>query len=126
MARILVIEDDDQMRGMLRQMLERSGYEVIDAPDGKVGMNLYSEKRADLIITDVVMPEKDGIETIMELRRGSPAVKIIAISGGGRIGPEDHLLVAKGLGAQYTFIKPFELKELLKAVSALLSEGGNL
>jgi len=102
-------------------MFEREGYEVVDAPDGKVAMRLHQEEPADLVITDLIMPEKEGIETIMELRQTSPDVKIIAISGGGRIEPETHLKVAKGLGAMRTFTKPIEPKELLSSVRELLA-----
>jgi len=83
MARILLIDDDAPVRRTLRKMLERQGYEVEEAPDGKAGLTLYQENPADLIITDLIMPEMEGIETIMELRRRFPDVKIIAMSGGG-------------------------------------------
>ena len=120
MARILIIDDDPQILNMLRQTLEREGYEVIDASDGKEGLKLYQENPTDLIITDLIMPEKEGIETIMELRRDFPDVKIIAITGGGRIDPKQYLSMAKSFGAQYTFTKPVERKKLLKAVKELL------
>ena len=84
MKRLLVIDDDDQMRQMLKQMLERAGYEIIDAPDGQTGIELYRQNPTDLIITDLIMPQKDGMETIIELKRDFPNVKIIAISGGSR------------------------------------------
>jgi len=119
-ARILIIDDDPQILGMLRQTLEREGYEVIDASDGKEGLKLYQENPTDLIITDLIMPEKEGIETIMELRRDFPDVKIIAITGGGRIDPKQYLSMAKSFGAQYTFTKPVARAELLKAVRKLL------
>jgi DNA-binding NtrC family response regulator len=120
MARILVIDDDVQILEMLRQTLEREGYEVIGSLDGKEGIRLYREAPTDLIITDIVMPEKEGIETIMELKRDFPDVKIIAISGGGRIGPEDYLRIAKKLGAMHTFTKPIGREELLGVVRELL------
>ena len=82
MSRILIIEDDEHVRGMLRKMLERIGYDVFDAPDGKEGLDFYRNTPVDLVITDILMPEKEGIQTIMELRREFPDVKIIAISGG--------------------------------------------
>ena len=118
--RILIIDDEVPIREMLRQMLEREGYEVIDAPDGKVAMNLHREEPADLIITDLIMPEKEGMETIMEFRREFPEVKIIAMSGGGRIGPEVYLQMAKRIGAMRTFTKPIERKALLEAIRELL------
>ena len=122
MALILIIDDDDQIRRVLRKTLERDGYDVADAPNGKEGIRLYRENPADLVITDIIMPEKEGIETIMDLRREFPEVKIIAMSGGGRIGPEDYLNMAKGLGAQRTLTKPLERDELLKMVMELINE----
>ena len=106
MANILIIDDDNQFREMLRQMIERDGYEVIEASDGKEGIALYRKNPTDLIITDLIMPEKDGIETIQELKKDFPEIKIIAISGGGRLGPNDYLQLAKMLGAQRTLTKP--------------------
>lgn len=120
MSRILVIDDDEQIRWMLRQMLEHEGYEVVDAPDGKVAMILQQEEPADLIITDLLMPEKDGIETIREMRKGFPHVKIIAISGGGAIGPEEYLDLAEKLGSNHTFVKPVRRKEMLEVVRDLI------
>ena len=119
-SRILIIEDDVQIREMLRQTMEREGYEVVDAPNGKVAMKIQREKPAALIITDLIMPEKEGIETIRELRQDFQDIKIIAISGGGRLGPEEYLDMAKMLGAQRTFAKPIERKVLLDAVRELL------
>jgi DNA-binding response OmpR family regulator len=119
-ARILVIDDDEQIRAMLRQMLERSGYKVAEAPDGKEGIRLFREKPADLVITDLIMPWGEGIETIMELKRDFPRVKVIAISGGGMFRPDDYLLAAKEFGADRTFTKPVKQNELLKAVRELL------
>ena len=120
MKRILIIDDDEQLLKMLGQMLDRNGYEVVKASNGNVGLKLYRENPADIIITDIVMPEKEGIGTIMELRRDFPNVKIIAISGGGRIGPDQYLPLAKGLGAKYTFEKPIGREELLNAIRKLL------
>jgi len=120
MARILIIDDDAQLLAMLRQTLEREGYEVVEASDGKAGLKRYHENPTDLIITDLIMPEKEGIETITELRRAFPDVKIIAISGGGQVDPGQYLSIAKSFGVQYTFAKPVERNELLKAVRDLL------
>ena len=122
MALILIIDDDDQFRAMLRQMLEYEGYEVVDAPDGKEGIRIYRVKPTDLIITDIVMPKKEGIETIVELRRDFPEVKIIAMSGGGILGPDTYLQMAKGLGAMRTLTKPIKREDFLKAVWELLDE----
>ena len=120
MARILIIDDEIRIRSMLRQMLERTGHEVVDAPDGDAGIKLYRNGPADLVITDLIMPEKEGLETIMELRCDFPDVKIIAISGGGRVGPTGYLEVTKKLGAQRIFAKPFAVKEILQAVHELI------
>jgi len=122
MALILIIDDDDQIRRVLRKTLERDGYKVADAPNGKEGIRLYRENPADLVITDIIMPEKEGIETIIELKRDFPEVKIIAMSGGGHIGPEGYLQDAKMLGAQRTLTKPIERNELLKTVMELVNE----
>lgn len=122
MKRILVIDDDIQVRQLLRQILEREGYQVLDAPDGKKGLELYRQSPTDLVITDIIMPEKEGIETIMELKRDFPDVKIIAISGGSRVLDKENCLEnAKILGALQIFTKPFDRKELLQAIQELLS-----
>lgn len=121
MKRILVIDDHTALRQMLRRILEREGYEVVEAGDGKEGMELYRQVPADLIITDVVMPEKDGVEIIRELKRDFPDVRIIAISGGSRTLDAQYCLAAmKALGALYLLTKPFGRKELLEAVHELL------
>ena len=104
-------------------MLERAGYEVLEAPDGRVGMRVFREEQAHLVITDIVMPEKEGLETIMTLRREFPDVKIVAVSGAGRLGPQDYLHMAKVLGVQHTFSKPFEMRQMLDAVRKLTGVG---
>ena len=119
MRRILIIDDDTLFRQMLRQMLERAGYEVVEAEDGKKGTELFREAPTDLIITDIIMPEKEGIETIIELKREFAEVKIIALSGGGRLKAKECLNGAKGLGASHIFTKPFDRKELLEAIQEL-------
>lgn len=120
MAKILVVDDDDQVRLMMRQVLERDGYTVATAADGKEAIKLFKIEAFDLVITDIIMPEKEGIETITELRRDYPELKIIAISGGGRHRPEGYLELAKGLGATMTMVKPFERSEILAAVKNVL------
>lgn len=122
MSKILVVDDDEQVRIMLKLTLEREGYGVDEAQDGVDALRKYDPAEHDLIITDIVMPEKEGIETIMELRAGNPDVKIIAISGGGRINPEDYLKWAKRFGVEQTFTKPVDRQELLAAVAGLLSD----
>jgi CheY-like chemotaxis protein len=116
MARILIIDDEPQIRSMLRLMLERDGYEVVEAPDGIEGIRAYRQKPADLIITDLIMPNKDGIGMIIELQKEFPDVKIIAMSGGGLNKPEGYLKGAKKLGAACTLTKPIDREEMLRAV----------
>jgi len=118
--RILIVDDEDQMRSMLRQMLKSPGYEISEASNGKIALRLCKDRQTDLIITDLIMPEKEGIETIVEIKRSFPEIKIIAISGGGQNDPETYLELAKKLGAERTLAKPFEMKELLKTVEDLL------
>jgi CheY-like chemotaxis protein len=120
MARILIIDDEAMIRDLLKELLEREGYETITASGGNDGIEIYREKPADLIITDLIMPGKEGIETIMELRRDFKDVKIMAMSGGGRIDPETYLQMAKTLGAVKTIAKPFDRKELLETIQELL------
>ncbi|MBU0730827.1 MAG: response regulator [Proteobacteria bacterium] len=122
MARILIADDDVQVRTMLREMLERAGYEVDEAADGAKAMKLFRENPYDLVITDIIMPEKEGIETIMELRRDYPNLTIFAISGGGRVGPDNYLKLAQKIGARKTFTKPFDRTELLGAVAEALKK----
>ena len=124
MKRILVIDDDVQMRRMLRQLLERAEYEVIEAADGDTGIELHRHEPMDLIITDLIMPKKDGMETIIELKRDFPDVKIIAISGGSRaMDPKDYLHYATQHGVVHTLTKPFDPQEMLDAVQIALQEG---
>ena len=120
MPRILIIDDEEQVRLYLRRILEPEGHEVVEAGNGKVGLHLYREEPADLIITDVFMPEKEGLETIRELRSDYPEVKIIAISGGGRNIDLDFLPLAKQLGALRTLAKPFDRQKMLDAVQEVL------
>jgi len=116
MERILIIDDEPQIRSMLRLMLERDGYEVVQAPDGIEGIRLYRQNPSDLIITDLIMPNKDGIGMIIDLKKEFPEVKIIAMSGGGLNKPDGYLKGAKKLGAAYTLTKPIDREEMLRAV----------
>ena len=119
MRRILVIDDDENMLGILAEMLTTAGYEVVEASNGKEGMRLYREAPFDLIVTDLLMPEKDGLEVVMELRKEFPEVRIITHSGGGAYG-NSSLETAKALGAARTLRKPFREDQLLKAVREVL------
>ncbi len=122
MARILVIEDDPMLRRMINHQLQSEGHEVFEAPNGALGLKALEEKQADLVITDIFMPEKEGIETIMEVREKYPQAKIIAISGGGRLESVNYLELARNLGAHKIFQKPVKREELLDAVHELLKE----
>lgn len=116
MAKVLVIEDNQQVLYSYKRMLELAGHQVVGAVNGNEGTRLYREDPADVVITDMVMPEKDGMETIMELRKDYPGVKIIAVSGGGAIGPYCYLMTAQRLGANRILTKPIDKSELVKAV----------
>ncbi len=122
MPRILLIDDDEPFRNMLHKILERAGYEVQPAADGKQALELFRQQQPDLIITDLVMPEKEGLETILELRREAPNAKIIAMSGGARMNPRTSLAMAEKFGARKTLSKPFSHQEILDAVSDVLNE----
>jgi DNA-binding NtrC family response regulator len=119
--RILIIDDDHQLRAMLRQMLERAGYEVAEAANGADGLKLCRIQVPDLVITDLIMPEKEGVETMLELKRDFPNTPVIAISGGGRAGTVDYLPIARRLGARRTIAKPFSREEMLDAVREVLA-----
>ena len=123
MARILIIDDDDQFRTMLKTMLEKAGYnDIEEAANGSIGMKLFRQHPFDLVITDIIMPDKEGIEMITELTRDYPRIKIIAMSGGGRTGHQGYLEMAKYLGASRTLAKPFKHADLIDAVQELLRE----
>jgi DNA-binding response OmpR family regulator len=119
---ILVIEDDFAVRELILQTLSRAGYQVIAAGDGVEGLSLFREKNPALVITDIVMPQKEGLQTIIELRQESPGVKVIAMSGGGRYCNADYLKLARKFGAARTVSKPFMREEMLTAVRELLAE----
>ncbi|HBG60600.1 MAG: hypothetical protein A2Y03_00820 [Omnitrophica WOR_2 bacterium GWF2_38_59] len=122
MARILVIDDDDDVREMLKELLERKNYEVVVASNGREGIDIYRQEPADLVITDIIMPEKDGVDTIYELGKEFPLLKVIAISGGGRGNANDYLESTKMLSSvKYSFTKPFATEDILKAVNELLA-----
>ena len=120
MARILVIDDDDTVRLSLRMSLEDAGHAVEEARDGAAGLESLKNRPVDLVISDIFMPEKEGLETIDEIRHDYADIKIIAISGGGRIDPEDYLDIAKKLGADRALFKPFDIQLLVDTVDELL------
>ena len=122
MARILLIDDDDSVRTMLRLTLAYFGHTVIEARNGKEGLDMFQHANADLLITDIVMPEKDGLEVVMELRERHPSVKIIAISGADS---GDYLDSARLMGAAKVLLKPFSSDVLMAAINALLPGGAS-
>jgi len=122
MARILVIDDDRLLREAVRGLLESARYDVIEAADGDAGLRLYREQGADLVLVDIFMPERDGLEVIRTLRAKAPQALIIAMSGGGRLVKVDLLQAAARFGASRTLAKPFEPRTLLSAVHGLLHQ----
>jgi CheY-like chemotaxis protein len=125
MARILVIDDNTPFRELLALVLLRAGYEVADAADGLEGVRMFRQKPADLVIMDIFMPEKEGMEAIQELRRDFPEVKIIAITGGGAgISGGQILQMAREFGAIDGMQKPFDIEKFLEAVEKALRQAG--
>ncbi len=121
-ARILVIDDDELIRDTLRDVLEEAGYRVVEARDGAMGVRKHKANPCDLVITDIIMPEKEGLETIVELKRDYPQLRIIAVSGGGRVQKFDFLSLAEQFGADRILQKPFKNTELLETVRTLLGD----
>jgi CheY-like chemotaxis protein len=124
MKRILFIDDNEPFRVSFARILERQGYTVVQAGDGLEGLRKFEEERPDLIICDLIMPEMEGMETIQELLRRKPDVRIIAISGGGRVNPLDYLKIAQMMGAVEQLAKPFSSDELISVVERLIGPGG--
>jgi len=120
MERILIVDDDHETRVVLEEILTRSGFAVSVAMGGSEAVRCWRTERIDLAIIDVWMPEKDGLETIMEIRRITPNAKIIAISGVKTAGPMDPLALASRMGARTTLQKPFTGEQLLYAIADLL------
>ncbi|HYX05747.1 MAG TPA: response regulator [Bacteroidales bacterium] len=117
---IMLVDDDKAIREMLKDMLEDAGFKVDTMEDGQQAIDNFNKELYQLVITDIIMPEKEGIELIIHLKKVAPEIKIIAISGGGRGKPEDYLLNAEILGADATFTKPFSPAKLLEKVQSLL------
>ena len=118
--RILLIDDDIIVRQTIANVLTDAGYEVVSAPDGVTGMRAYRRSRPDLVITDIIMPDQEGIQTLMEIHKVDPTAKVIAISGGGRTSNQRILDVARTMGASDTLAKPFDLEDLLRVVQRWL------
>ena len=120
MHRILIIDDEPALRLTIRETLEGAGYEVEEAQNGAEGLSLHQRWPFDLIITDIFMPEKDGLELIKELRHGSEFVPVLAISGGGLFRAEDALVAARKAGASEVLQKPFALQQIVWSVESAL------
>ena len=120
MARILLIDDEAAVREVTRAMLERLGHAVVEAVDGSAGIQTLRGSGFDLVVTDLVMPGKEGLETIQEIRRDFPDVPVIAVSAGGYIGPHAYLAVARRFGAAASLTKPFTEEDLAGALKQVL------
>lgn len=114
--KILVVDDDARIREIFRMWLEREGFEVFEAENGMEGVKAQRQQAVDMLICDLIMPVQEGIETITQFRQEFPEIGIIAISGGGKIGPDSYLTVAEHLGAWRVFKKPIDMKELIAAI----------
>ncbi len=122
MALILIVDDEELVRAALVLLLERDGHEVREANNGVEALAHIRKRLPDLVVTDIVMPDKDGFETVRDIRHLAPTLKIIAMSGGAPIGSRDILQSATNLGADETFAKPIDRDTFLSSVSRLLSE----
>jgi DNA-binding NtrC family response regulator len=122
-SRILIIDDDNEIRRLYGRILIQAGHEVVEAPEGNTGIRLFRAEPCDLVLTDIIMPEKEGLETIREFTRDYPGVRVIAISGGGKAtGSSTCLSLAKLMGAHATLSKPVTGVELLEAVRSALED----
>lgn len=119
MARILIIDDDSPLRGVIAEALRAIGHEVLQAEDGQQGLEIFAIAPVDLIVTDLIMPGQEGIETITKIRRTHPTIPIIAISG-SVAHANIYLDLARKLGASTTLAKPFSVEDLRRAIAGLL------
>ncbi len=122
MSSILVVDDDFQGLEVVSEMLRLEGYDVDVADNGRLAMEKMCSGTFDLVITDLIMPDKEGLETIADIRKQCGELPIIAISGGGRVGPTDYLETARFIGANATLVKPFSRRELISTVADLLGD----
>ena len=120
MAGILIVEDDKDLREMLKTSLARRKYTILEAADGKEAILHFKPAITDLVITDLLMPDEDGLKVILKIKEIKPGIKIIAISGGGKAGPGNYLNVARALGADAVFPKPFSVHELISKIESIL------
>jgi two-component system, chemotaxis family, chemotaxis protein CheY len=124
MATVLVVDDEPGLRTVMRRVLEGKGYRVVEAADGNQALALFRRESPALVISDIIMPNRDGIEVIVAMKAENPAVKVLAISGGGRVHAMGLLALAPRAGADATLDKPFRQSELLKLVAGLIGEPG--
>lgn len=124
-SRILVIDDEEMIRDIVMSVLAHAGYEVFCAGNGNEGLEILKTQDVDLVVTDILMPEKEGIETIVEIRKSRPKIRIVAVSGGGRANNLHPLQIAGKIGADKTLPKPFEPDELLAMVQGLIGQGSD-
>jgi len=117
--KVLVVNDDPLVRRTVLRMPRFGGHQVLEADNGASGLRLFRDQEPDLVITDIIMPEQEGLGTIMIMRRERPEIKVITISGGGRVGSVDVLEAAKALGAACVIAKPFDFEELLERINSL-------
>jgi CheY-like chemotaxis protein len=120
MPGVLIVEDDKELREMLKMSLLRRNYTVLEAENGKAAITHFKPLLTDLVITDLIMPEEDGLKVVIKLRELKPSIKIIAISGGGKVGPGSYLNLAKALGADAIYSKPFSINDLISKIEQLL------
>jgi len=132
MTRVMIIDDEEDIRIVLKEVFTRAGFDVVVASDGNEGLNMLREQPADLVITDIIMPGSDGVETAYDIRMEFPKTKIIVMSGGGNLGPVDYepsaisttayLASAEAVGADLTITKPFDREELIRAARELTEQ----
>jgi CheY-like chemotaxis protein len=122
MPGVLIVEDENELREMLKISLLRRKFTVLEAANGKEAIAHFKPSITDLVVTDIIMPEEDGLKVIMKLKELKPAIKIIAISGGGKAGPGSYLSLAKALGAEAIYSKPFSINELIANIEELLND----
>ena len=120
-TRVLLIDDDVELLRQMSLAFHGAGYDVAAAPDGQVGLARFAKSAFELVVCDLIMPTREGIETIVALRKANPGLRIIAISGGYRVGPQDFLDLARHVGADETLAKPFRPSELIALAARVLA-----
>ena len=120
MPGVLIVEDDKELREMLKMSLLRRNFTVLEAENGKDAITHFKPTITDLVVTDLIMPEEDGLKVVIKLRELKPSIKVIAISGGGKVGPGSYLNLAKALGADAIYSKPFSINDLTAKIEQLL------